>query len=82
MRVPTPDVSLVDFIFTTEKPMTVEAMNAAFRVAAAAELKGILEVCDEPLVSIDFRGTTASSIVDAAVTMVLGDYLGKVFSLV
>ena len=56
----------MDFTFTTEKPITVEAINAPSATAAAgAELKGILEVCDEPLVSIDFRGTTASSIVDA-----------------
>ncbi len=80
VRVPTPDVSLVDFVFTSEKPITVEAINNAFRAAAAAELGGILEVCEEPLVSIDFRGTTASSIVDAQSTMVIGDRVGKVFS--
>jgi len=73
-------VSLVDFVFTSEKPITVEAINNAFRAAAAAELGGILEVCEEPLVSIDFRGTTASSIVDAQSTMVIGDRVGKVFS--
>lgn len=80
VRVPTPDVSVVDFVFTTEKPITVEAINSAFRAAAGAELAGILEVCEEPLVSIDFRGTTASSIVDAQSTMVIGDHFGKVFS--
>jgi glyceraldehyde 3-phosphate dehydrogenase len=80
VRVPTPDVSVVDFVFTTEKPITVEAINSAFRAAAGAELGGILEVCDEPLVSIDFRGTTASSIVDAQSTMVIGERFGKVFS--
>ncbi|HPC81938.1 MAG TPA: type I glyceraldehyde-3-phosphate dehydrogenase [Thermoanaerobaculaceae bacterium] len=80
VRVPTADVSLVDFTFTTEQPITVEAINDAFRAAAAGELRGILEVCEEPLVSIDFRGTTASSIVDALSTMVIGDRVGKVFS--
>ncbi|OYV88321.1 MAG: type I glyceraldehyde-3-phosphate dehydrogenase, partial [Acidobacteria bacterium 21-70-11] len=53
VRVPTADVSLVDFTFTAEKPMTVEALNQAFRDAAAGELKGILAASDEPLVSID-----------------------------
>ncbi len=80
VRVPTSDVSLVDFTFTAEKPVTVEALNKAFRAAAAGPLKGILEVCDEPLVSIDFRGTTASSIVDALSTIVIGDKTAKVFS--
>ncbi|HLE60126.1 MAG TPA: type I glyceraldehyde-3-phosphate dehydrogenase [Thermoanaerobaculaceae bacterium] len=80
VRVPTTDVSLVDFTFTAEKPVTVEALNSAFRAAAAGPLKGILEVCEEPLVSIDFRGTTASSIVDALSTIVIGDKTAKVFS--
>jgi glyceraldehyde 3-phosphate dehydrogenase len=80
VRVPTTDVSLVDFTFTAEKPVTVEALNSAFRAAAAGSLKGILEVCEEPLVSIDFRGTTASSIVDALSTIVIGEKMGKIFS--
>jgi glyceraldehyde 3-phosphate dehydrogenase len=80
VRVPTTDVSLVDFTFTAEKPVTVEALNSAFRAAAAGPLKGILEVCEEPLVSIDFRGTTASSIVDALSTIVIGDKTAKVLS--
>lgn len=80
VRVPTADVSLVDFTFTTDQPITVEAINNAFRAAASGELRGILEVCEEPLVSIDFRGTTASSIVDALSTLVIGDRIGKVFS--
>ncbi len=80
VRVPTVDVSLVDFTFTAEKPMTKDAINDAFRTAAAKELKGILAVCDEPLVSIDFRGTTASSIVDALSTVVIGEKVGKVLS--
>lgn len=80
VRVPTMDVSLVDFTFTAEKPMSADAINQAFRAASVAELRGILEVCDEPLVSIDFRGTTASSIVDAASTLVVGEKVGKVLS--
>ena len=80
VRVPTSDVSLVDFTFEAEKPLGVDALNRAFRAAASGTLKGVLEVCDEPLVSIDFRGTTASSIVDALSTMVIGERTGKVFS--
>ena len=80
VRVPTADVSLVDFTFTATKPITVEALNQAFRTAAAGPLAGVLEVSDEPLVSIDFRGTTASSIVDSLATMVVGERFGKVFS--
>jgi len=80
VRVPTADVSLVDFTFTAEKPMTVDALNQAFRDAAAGALKGILAVSDEPLVSIDFRGTTASSIVDLLSTIVIGGTTAKVLS--
>ena len=80
VRVPTADVSLVDFTFTAEKPLTVEALNQAFRDAAAGELKGILAASDEPLVSIDFRGTTASSIVDLLSTIVIGGATAKVLS--
>jgi glyceraldehyde 3-phosphate dehydrogenase len=80
VRVPTTDVSLVDFTFTADKPVTVDALNTAFRAAAAGPLKGILEVCEEPLVSIDFRGNTASSILDALSTIVIGEKTAKVFS--
>jgi len=80
VRVPTADVSLVDFTFTSERPIAKDALNDAFRAAAAGPLAGVLEVCDEPLVSIDFRGTTASSIVDSAQTMVIGEHTGKVLS--
>ncbi len=80
VRVPTADVSLVDFTFISEKPLSVDAVNTAFRKAAAGSLKGVLEVCEEPLVSIDVRGTTASSIVDALSTIVIGERTGKVFS--
>ncbi len=80
VRVPTSDVSLVDFTFNTEKPVTKDAINAAMRAAAAGPLKGVLEVCDEPLVSIDFRGTTASSIFDAEQTLVIGEKTAKILS--
>jgi glyceraldehyde 3-phosphate dehydrogenase len=80
VRVPTTDVSLVDFTFTAERSLSVDSLNGAFRAAAGGALKGILEVCEEPLVSIDFRGTTASSIVDALSTMVIGETTAKVLS--
>ncbi len=80
VRVPTADVSLVDFTFTASRTVTADAINDAFRAAAAGPLTGILEVSEEPLVSIDFRGTKASSIVDAPSTVVVGERMGKVFS--
>ena len=67
MRVPTPNVSVVDLVVLVEKKTTAEEVNAAFRAAAAGPLKGILAVDDAPLVSIDFRGNSHSSIVDCAV---------------
>jgi glyceraldehyde 3-phosphate dehydrogenase len=80
LRVPTMTVSCCDFTFTTRDPISAESLNAAFREAAAGALKGILEVCDLPLVSVDFSGSAASSTVDALSTMVLGDRFGKVLS--
>jgi len=80
MRVPTPNVSVVDLAALLEKKTTAEEVNAAFRAAAAGPLKGILAVEDAPLVSIDFRGNAHSSIVDAAYTKVMdGDFV-KVLS--
>jgi glyceraldehyde 3-phosphate dehydrogenase len=76
-RVPTPTVSVCDLVATLEKPATVEAVNEAFRAAASESLRGILEYCDEPLVSSDFRGNPASSILDALSTMVLDGNLVK-----
>ncbi len=76
MRVPTPNVSVVDLSALVEKPTTAEAVNDAFRAAAAGPLKGILAVEDAPLVSIDFRGNPNSSIIDAAYTKVMdGDFV-------
>ena len=71
LRVPTPTVSVCDFVATMEKPATVEAVNEAFRDAASESLRGILEYCDEPLVSTDFKGNPASSIFDALSTITM-----------
>jgi len=80
MRVPTPNVSVVDLNAVLEKQATGEEVNAALREAAEGRLKGILAMSDEPLVSIDFRGNPNSSIVDAPYTKVMeGDFL-KVLS--
>jgi len=76
-RVPTPTVSVCDFVATLQRPVTVEAVNEAFRDAATEFLRGILEYCDEPLVSSDFKGNPASSIFDALSTMVLDGNLVK-----
>ncbi len=78
IRVPTPTVSLVDFVATLNKPTTTEELIAAFDEAANGSMKGILGVSKEPLVSIDFRGDSRSSIVDAGSTQVLGGTLAKV----
>ncbi|MGC8826048.1 MAG: type I glyceraldehyde-3-phosphate dehydrogenase [Anaerolineae bacterium] len=80
LRVPTPTVSIVDFVAETEKPVTVEAVNAAMKAAAEGPMKGILGYCEEPLVSVDFKGDPRSSIVDALSTMVIGEKMVKVLS--
>ncbi len=80
VRVPTQNVSLVDFTFSSMKPMTVAAINKALSDAAAGPLKGILAVEAAPLVSVDFNGNPHSSIVDLECTMVLGDKFAKIFS--
>ncbi len=79
IRVPTPDVSLVDLTARLEKKATVQEVNDAFRKAAAGPLAGILAVVDEPLVSVDYVGDRHSSSVDSALTMVVGDQV-KVMS--
>lgn len=78
IRVPTPDVSVVDLTFISEKPMTVESVNSAFKRAAENELKGVLEYCEEPLVSGDFIGNPHSCIFDPALTQVTDKNLAKV----
>jgi glyceraldehyde 3-phosphate dehydrogenase len=76
MRVPTPNVSVVDLVCITDKKATGEEVNAALKAAADGPMKGILQFSTDPLVSIDFRGNPHSSIVDAAYTKVLdGDFL-------
>lgn len=80
VRVPTPNVSLVDLTFVSKKEMTAEAINEALTKAAGGALKGVLAVEAEPLVSIDFNGNPYSSIVDLDSTMVSGKNMGKVFS--
>ena len=81
LRVPTPDVSIVDLTAEVERPTTVEAVNAAFKKAAAAgPLKGILDVSDEPLVSVDYIGSLFSSVVDSMSTAVIDGTLVHVSS--
>ncbi len=80
MRVPTPNVSIVDLVVDVEKEATVESVNAALKEAAEGPLKGILQYCDEPLVSVDFNGNPHSSIVDAALTKVMQGKMVKVLS--
>jgi len=80
IRVPTPDVSLVDLTVETEEETSAEAVNDAFRQAAAGPMKGILHVSDEPLVSVDYTGHWASSIVDALSTAVMGGTMVKVLA--
>ena len=76
MRVPTPNVSVVDLALLVDKKTSAEEVNAAFRAAAAGPMQGILQYCEEPLVSIDFRGNAHSSIVDAPYTKVMdGDFV-------
>jgi glyceraldehyde 3-phosphate dehydrogenase len=76
MRVPVPNVSIVDLAVVVEKPTSAEAVNAAFRAAAEGALRGILEYCETPLVSVDFRGNPHSAILDAPYTKVMdGDFV-------
>ena len=78
LRVPTPTVSIVDFVAELEKTTTAEEVNAAFKAAAEGPLKGILGYSEEPLVSMDYKGDARSSIVDGLSTMVIGGNLLKV----
>jgi glyceraldehyde 3-phosphate dehydrogenase len=80
MRVPTPNVSVVDLVAELDKEVTVEEVNAALKEAAEGELKGILAYSEEPLVSRDYNGSTASSTIDALSTMVLEGKMVKVVS--
>ena len=80
VRVPTPNVSLVDLTVELEKAATAESINAAFKAAADGKLKGVLQYSDEPTVSIDYNGNPHSSIFDATSTFVIGDTFAKVFA--
>ncbi|MBU7006253.1 ArsJ-associated glyceraldehyde-3-phosphate dehydrogenase [Phosphitispora fastidiosa] len=80
IRVPTPNVSCVDLVAEVAKPTSAEEVNAAFKAASENELKGILQYCEEPLVSKDFNGNPHSSIVDALSTMVIEGNMVKVLS--
>ena len=80
MRVPTPNVSVVDLTVFVEKPATKDTVNAALKSAAEGPMKGVLEYTTEELVSVDFRGNPNSSIVDAGYTKVVGDKCVKVLA--
>jgi len=80
LRVPTPNVSVVDLTVMTEKPATVESVNAALKAAAEGPLKGILAYTQEELVSVDFRGNPHSAIVDSGYTRVVGTNCVKVLA--
>jgi glyceraldehyde 3-phosphate dehydrogenase len=80
MRVPTPNVSVVDFVAVLEKPTTAEAVNAALKAAATGPMKGILGYTEDPVVSTDMLHNSNSSIIDAGLTKVLDGNLVKVVS--
>jgi glyceraldehyde 3-phosphate dehydrogenase len=80
LRVPTPTVSIIDFVAVTSKPVTAESANQALREAAEGPMKGLLGYTEEELVSMDFKGDPRSSIIDARSTMVTGDNLLKVIA--
>jgi len=79
-RVPTPTVSVIDFVADLDKEVTVEQVNQAFKAASGGPLAGILEYCEEELVSMDFKGNPASSILDAPSTMVIGGNMVKILT--
>jgi glyceraldehyde 3-phosphate dehydrogenase len=78
MRVPTPNVSLVELVFCTKKDINIEQINEAFELADKNQSKKVLEVTSEKLVSIDFNHNSASAIVDSSLTSVLGENMGKI----
>jgi glyceraldehyde-3-phosphate dehydrogenase (NADP+) (phosphorylating) len=80
LRVPTPNVSVVDLVIQVEKKTFAEEVNEAFREYAKGPMAGILEITDEPLVSVDFRCTDVSTTIDSSLTMVMGDDMVKVVS--
>ena len=79
-RVPTPTVSVVDFVADLDQDVDIDMVNNAYRDAARGTLKGVLDVCEEELVSVDFKGNPFSSIIDASSTMVMDKRMVKVIS--
>ena len=80
LRVPTPTVSVIDFVAITERPVSAESANEALRAAADGPMQGLLGYTEEPLVSMDFKGDPRSSIVDAASTMATGEKMLKIIA--
>jgi glyceraldehyde 3-phosphate dehydrogenase len=80
IRIPTPNVSVVDFVAVLNKEATAEEVNMAFKEASEGKLKGILQYCEEPLVSVDFMANPHSSIIDAEYTRVIDNNLVKVLA--
>jgi glyceraldehyde 3-phosphate dehydrogenase len=78
MRVPTPNVSLIELVFCTKKEITKEKINSSFLKASKADSKGIIDITEEKLVSIDFNHNPFSAIVDASLTCVIGKNMGKI----
>ena len=78
MRVPTPNVSLVELVFCTKKNINKENINKSFELASKNNLKNVLEITHEKLVSIDFNHNPASAIIDGSLTSVVGDNMGKI----
>jgi glyceraldehyde 3-phosphate dehydrogenase len=78
MRVPTPNVSLIELVFCTKKEITKEKINDAFTAASKKQSKRVLEITTEKLVSVDFNHNSASAIIDASLTSVVGDKMGKI----
>ena len=78
MRVPTPNVSLIDLVFNSKNKLSIEKINDSFKNASRKELNNILETTEEKLVSIDFNHNPSSAIVDLSLTSVVGDNMGKV----
>ena len=78
MRVPTPNVSLIELVFCSNKDLSIEKINSAFKKFIKNQNKKIIEITDEKLVSIDFNHNSASSIIDASLTNVVGKNMGKI----
>ena len=78
MRVPTPNVSLVEFIFNVKKNISIKKLNSSLSLASNKKLKNILKITKEKLVSIDFNHNNASAIIDASLTNVIGNKMGKI----